>query len=146
MTETELNDLSSRIIGACIEVHRFLGPGLLESIYRDCLCHEMDLRRMQYNREVIIPVIYKDKRFNTKLRADIIVKNAVIIELKSVPIMLPIFAAQVMTYLSLSGIELGLLINFNVPLLKDGITRMRLNHGRMSQSDVDLLMKTNIGK
>ncbi len=101
---------------------------------------------MQYNREVIIPVIYKDKRFNTKLRADIIVKNAVIIELKSVPIMLPIFEAQVMTYLSLSGIELGLLINFNVPLLKDGITRMRLNHGRMSQSDVDLLMKTNIGK
>lgn len=141
MTECELNELCGQIIGACIDVHKSLGPGLLENIYADCLAYELELRKLRYRREVVIPFIYKGREFSTRLKADMIVENAIILELKSVAELTTLYEAQLMTYLTLSGIELGLLINFNVPLLKDGITRMRINHGKMSKSDVDLLTK-----
>lgn len=141
MTECELNELSGQIIGACIDVHKSLGPGLLENIYADCLAYELELRELRYRREVVIPFTYKGREFSTRLKADMIVENAIILELKSVAELTTLYEAQLMTYLTLSGIELGLLINFNVPLLKDGITRMRINHGKMSKTDVAQLMK-----
>jgi GxxExxY protein len=141
VTEDALNILSGRIIGACIEVHRHLGPGLLESVYADCLSHELKLRNLRFRREVVIPVTYKGMNFDTKLRADMIVEDTIILELKSVRDMLPIYEAQIMSYLSLSNLPLGLLFNFNVPLLKDGIYRLRLNYGRLSNHNLDSLLQ-----
>lgn len=141
-TEDELNKLSWKIIGACIEVHRFLGPGLLESIYSDCLSREFSLRNISFKREVFVPLMYKGEVFSTKLRADYVVEDSVILELKSVREMLPIYEAQLMSYMALSNIELGLLINFNVSLLKEGIIRMRLNHGKLTEHDQSLLMQS----
>lgn len=141
MIESELNLLSSRIIGACIEVHKHLGPGLLESIYLDCLTRELTLRDTSWQRECQIPVIYKGETFTTKLRADLIVEKAVIVELKSTAEMLPIYEAQLISYLKLSEIELGLLINFNVTLLKDGIKRMRLNHGEVANKKLENILR-----
>lgn len=135
LTDSELNTLSGKIIGACIEVHRHLGPGLLESIYLECLCCELDHRGLKYDREVIIPIRYKELLLNSRLRADLIVEDTVIVELKSVNEIMPIFEAQLMSYLKLTNLELGLLINFNVALLKDGITRLRyMNNANKHQS------------
>ncbi|MDP3114819.1 MAG: GxxExxY protein [Candidatus Cloacimonadaceae bacterium] len=125
LTDSELNALSGKIIGACIEVHRHLRPGLLESVYMECLCCELDHRELSFEREVIIPITYKELSIISRLRADLIVENSVILELKSVNNILPIYEAQLMSYLKLTNKQLGLLINFNVPLLKDGITRLR---------------------
>jgi len=142
MTEDDLNTLSGRIIGACIEVHRHLGPGLLESVYADCLSHELKLRTLRFRREVVIPVNYKGICFDTKLKADMIVEDTIILELKSVKEMLPIYEAQIMSYLALSKLPLGLLLNFNVALMKEGIYRLRLNYGRISNHDLDSLLKS----
>ncbi len=128
--EKSLQDLSHAVIGSCIDVHKALGPGLLESIYLDLLCYDLDLKHISYSRETNLCITYKGSVFNTKLRADLVVDNRIIIELKSVKELLPIFDAQIMTYMKLTNIELGLLINFNVPLLKDGIHRFRLNFGK----------------
>jgi len=129
-TDLALKNLSHSVIGSCIDVHRALGPGLLESIYADMLCHDLELKGINFEKEAQVNVLYKGKSFTTKLRADLIVEKQLILELKSVQEMLPIFEAQIMTYMKLTNIELGLLINFNVPLLKDGIHRFRLNYGR----------------
>ena len=129
MIETDLNSLSGKIIGACIEVHRALGPGLLESVYVDCLCHELSLQGLAFQREFQVPVHYKGLDVLTNLRADLIVENEIIVEVKAVQEILPIFSAQLMTYLKLTGRELGLLVNFNVKTIKDGIRRIRINHG-----------------
>lgn len=129
-TDLALKNLSHSVIGSCIDVHRALGPGLLESIYADMLCHDLELKGINFEKEAQVNVLYKGKSFTTKLRADLIVEKQLILELKSVQEMLPIFEAQIMTYMKLANIELGLLINFNVPLLKDGIHRFRLNYGR----------------
>ena len=129
--DQELQKLSHSVIGSCIDVHRALGPGLLESIYVDLLCHDLDLKGIPHTREAFIDISYKGKMFSTKLRADLIVDKRIILELKSVKELIPVFESQIMTYMKLANIELGLLINFNVPLLKNGITRYRLNYGRI---------------
>ncbi len=117
------NEISNKIIGSAIEVHRTLGPGLLESTYEGCLCHELSLNQIPFERQALMPVIYKGIRLDCGYRVDLIVDNKVILELKSVAEVQPIHKAQLLTYLKLSGLKLGLLLNFNVVLMKDGINR-----------------------
>ena len=118
------NELSSRVIGAAIEVHRQLGPGLLESAYESCLCHELGIRSIPFERQVPLPVVYKGLEIDCAYRLDVLVGGLVVLELKAVDKLLPIFDAQLLTYLRLSHLWLGLLINFNVEMLKDGIKRL----------------------
>jgi GxxExxY protein len=115
--------LTENIIGAAIEVHRALGPGLLESVYEECLCHELTLRGLPSRRQVDIPVVYKDVRLDCGFRADLIVADAVIIEIKAIDKLVAVHEAQLLTYLRITGKRVGLLINFNVPVLKDGTIR-----------------------
>jgi GxxExxY protein len=114
---------TSPIIGAAIEVHRHLGPGLLESAYEECLCHELHLQEMEFRRQLELPVIYKGLSLDCGYRIDLIVQDEVILELKSVEKLLPVHQAQLLTYMRLAGKRVGLLINFNVPLLTQGIIR-----------------------
>ncbi len=117
-------DLWSRtVIGACVEVHRALGPGLLESAYEECLCYELTALGMKFHRQHPLPIVYKTVHLDAGYRLDIVVENALILELKSVEALLPVHEAQILTYLKLSGIRLGLLINFNVPMVTKGIKR-----------------------
>ena len=116
-------DLTNLIIGAAIEVHRELGPGLLESAYAACLCRELQLRGLEFEREKPMPVAYKGLHIDCGCRLDVLVDGRVILELKAVEELRPIHEAQLLTYLRLSGVRVGLLINFNVPVLRDGIKR-----------------------
>jgi len=127
--EKDINELSSQIIGAAIEVHKLLGPGLLESAYEECLCHELGLRGVFFERQKPLPVIYKGKTLDCGYRLDIVVEKKILVELKSCEKTEPIHEAQLLTYLRLTGFNLGLLLNFNVPLMREGITRVanRLN-------------------
>ena len=122
----DINDLTGEVIGAAIEVHRILGPGLLESIYEECLCIEFEKRKIPYQRQKEIPIEYKGTKLDSAHRLDIIVSNNLIVELKACDSIQPVHEAQVLTYLKLTGIKVGLLINFNVPLLKEGIKRFIL--------------------
>jgi GxxExxY protein len=115
--------LTEQIIGAAIEVHRELGPGLLESAYEQCFCHELHLRGLLFQCQINLPVEYKGLKLDCGYRVDVVVKDSVVVELKSVEQVLPIHQAQLLTYLRLSGKRVGLLINFNVALLKNGIIR-----------------------
>ncbi len=115
--------LTEQIIGAAIEVHRELGPGLLESAYEECLCHELHLRGMKFQRQMDLPIAYKGLKLDCGYRLDIVVEDSVLIELKSIEQILPIHQAQLLTYLHLSGKKVGLLINFSVSVLKNGIVR-----------------------
>jgi GxxExxY protein len=117
------NDLTHDIIGAAIEVHRLLGPGLLESAYEECLSRELVLRNLRVDRQVSVPVIYKDVKLECGYRLDLLVERQVVVELKSIESFAPVHEAIMLTYLRLSGYGLGLLINFNVSVLKDGIRR-----------------------
>jgi GxxExxY protein len=125
-TEAQRDPLTERVIGAAIEVHRILGPGLLESAYEECLCHELSEKGLQFRRQVDLPISYKGIRLNCGYRIDLIVTECLIIEVKTVEKILPIHEAQLLTYLKLTGIQTGLITNFNVPVLKDGIRRMKL--------------------
>ncbi len=116
-------ELTEAIIGAGIEVHRALGPGLLESSYEECLCHELHLRGLQFRRQVPLPVVCKGIQLECGYRMDIVVEEKVIIELKAVHLMAPIFEAQLITYLKLSGFRVGLLMNIHAATLKEGIIR-----------------------
>ena len=116
------NDLTRQIIGAAIEVHRQLGPGLLESAYEECLCHELTLRQLKFERQKPIPLAYKDAKLDCGYRLDLLVDGR-IVELKAVDGLAPIHEAIILTYPKLSGHKFGLLINFNASLLKDGIRR-----------------------
>jgi GxxExxY protein len=118
------NELTERVIGACIEIHRALGPGLLESAYEECLCHELSLAETKFERQKPLPVHYKGVNLDCGYRLDLVVEQKVIVELKAVENLLPIHEAQLLTYLKLSGLTLGLLINFNVAMLKQGIKRI----------------------
>jgi GxxExxY protein len=120
----DINQLSSQIIGAAIEVHKTLGPGLLESAYEECLCHELHLRGVSLERQKQLSVLYKGKRLDCGYRLDIVVEKAIILELKSCEKIEPIHKAQLLTYLKLSGLTLRLILNFNVPVMKNGIVRM----------------------
>ncbi len=125
---TELNALSERVIGVCIDVHRTLGPGLLESAYEQCVCHGLEQEGLQFKRQQPLAVEYRGLRMDCAYRVDLIVEGLVILELKAVEQVLRVHEAQLMTYLKLSGLPLGLLINFCVPMLKEGITRRKNGH------------------
>ena len=120
----DINRLSSNIIGAAIEVHKTLGPGLLESVYEQGICHEMSLRRLSFERQKPLPVIYKGIKLDCGYRLDVVVEREIILELKSCEKIEPIHRAQLLTYLKLSGLNLGLLLNFNVTVMRDGIVRI----------------------
>ncbi len=124
MDRENLNDLSRIVLDSSIEVHRNLGPGLLESTYEICLCKELYSRNVKYLRQVFLPVNYKGEQLNAEYKIDILIENELIIELKSVEILLPVHFAQLLTYLRLADKKLGLLINFNVPRLIDGFKRV----------------------
>ena len=117
------NDITHEIIGAAIEVHKRLGPGLLESAYEECLSHELRLRNLTVERQRGIPVVYKEVKLECGYRLDLLVEGRIVVELKSVEGLAPIHEAIILTYLRLSGHKIGLLINFNVAILKDGVRR-----------------------
>jgi GxxExxY protein len=119
----QLNDLTEKIIGACIEVHRYLGPGLSEGLYESALCHEFELRGIAYQRQLELPVIYKGKPVG-KGFVDLLVEGQVVVELKSCESLSSVHRAQVICYLQITNLKIGLLINFNVAVLKDGIKRV----------------------
>jgi GxxExxY protein len=121
----DLNGLTSRIIGAAIEVHKALGPGLLESIYETAMCIELEERGLSYDRQVQIPAYYKGRPLGRYV-IDLVVEELILVEIKSVSSLTPVFDAQVLTYLRLADKRIGLLINFNSRLLKDGIKRLAL--------------------
>ena len=121
------NELSKQIIGAAIEVHRHLGPGLLERAYQLAMMAEMDLRGLCYECEKPMPVVYKGRDLDAGFRLDLLVEGLVVVELKTVDAILPVHEAQVITYLKITGCKLGLLLNFNVAQMKEGIRRLVLN-------------------
>ncbi len=121
-----VNEVTQTVIGAGIEVHRALGPGLLESAYEECLCRELDLRKIQFDRQRHLPVNYKRIRLDCGYRLDLLVAGTVVVEIKAVDRLLPIHQAQLLTYLRLGGWKVGLLMNFNVTALKQRIKRVVL--------------------
>jgi GxxExxY protein len=123
----DLNQLTERVIGACMEIHKTLGPGLLESAYEECLCHELRLAGLGFERQRPLPVAYKGVQLDCGYRLDLVIEDKVVVELKTVQELSPIHEAQLLTYLKLSGLTVGLLINFNVPVLRRGIKRI-VNH------------------
>ena len=120
-------DCSETVIGACIEVHRCLGPGLLESAYEQCLAHEFGLRRLSFERQLRPPVRYKDIELDCGYRLDFVVEQELIVENKAVERLLPVHEAQLITYLKLTGVRAGLLVNFNTEALRRGLRRLTLN-------------------
>jgi len=121
------NALTDKIIGAAIEVHRHLGPGLLETAYEECLCYELSQQGVRFQRQVALPVNYKGLKLDCGYKLDLVVEDSVVVELKAIEELLPIHSAQLLTYLKSSGKRVGLLINFNVPILTKGLKRM-VNH------------------
>jgi len=121
MSPIEFSEISNKVIGCAIEVHKTLGPGLLEAAYQQCLAHELRLNNIDFELEKPLPVVYKDVRLNCGYRIDLLIENKLIIELKSVESFNPIHDAQILSYMKLAEIKHGLLINFNVKLLKEGI-------------------------
>ena len=122
----EHDPLTERIIGFAMEVHRQLGPGLLESAYEECLCFELKQAGLPFRRQLPLPIVYKTVRLDCGYRLDLVVEDRVILELKTVERLMPIHEAQMLTYLKLSGIGVGLLLNFNTAVLKDGLRRIML--------------------
>jgi GxxExxY protein len=111
-------------VGAAFAVHTHLGPGLLESVYEKCLCHAIRRRGLTVQRQLVLPIEFEDLRMNSGLRLDMVVDECLVVEVKAAEVLLPVHRAQLLTYLRLSGHRLGLLINFNVPLIRDAITRV----------------------
>jgi GxxExxY protein len=122
----KINEVTQVVIGSAIEVHKALGPGLLESAYEECLCKELSLRQVPFEKQRPLPVEYKGLKLDCGYRLDLLVEDHVVVEIKSVDSLLPIHEAQLVTYLRLGGRKAGLLINFNVPILKQGIRRLVL--------------------
>jgi len=120
--------LTHEVIGAAIEVHRILGPGLLESAYEECLAYELDLRRLAFSRQVSLPVVYKGVELDCGYRMDLVVESDLIIEIKAVERLLPIHQAQLLSYLKLSGLSRGLMINFHAKTIGEGIKRLVLDY------------------
>jgi GxxExxY protein len=123
-TWRQINQISERVIGGAIEVHRRLGPGLLESAYEACLLWELQQRQLNVATQVPLPIVYGDVRLNVGYRLDVVVEDTLIVEIKAVDVVLPVHKAQLLSYLRLSGKTVGLLLNFNVTRLKDGLTRV----------------------
>jgi GxxExxY protein len=123
-TSMKVNELSQAIIGAAIEVHRTLGPGLLESAYEECLAKELSLRQIPFERQKPLPVEYKGLKLDCGYRLDLLVANRVVVEIKAVDALIPLHEAQLLSYLKLGGWKMGLLINFHATLLKNGLKRL----------------------
>lgn len=115
--------ITEQIIGSAIDVHRALGPGLLESAYEECLCQELSLRQISFVRQLSLPIRYKGMQLECGYRVDLLVAGVVVVEVKAIAAIAPIHEAQLLTYLKLGGWHVGLLLNFNAPVLKDGICR-----------------------
>jgi GxxExxY protein len=113
-------ELTEKVIGAAIEVHRALGPGLLESAYQECLCHELHLRKISFERQIAVPVEYKGVTLDCGYRIDLVVDESLVLELKCLEHILPVHEAQLLTYLKLTGKHVGMILNFNVPVLTRG--------------------------
>jgi len=128
-----LNDLTGKVIGLCIEIHRELGPGLLESAYEECLAYELSCAGLRFERQKPLPVVYKQVLLDCGYRLDIVVEETLILELKAVMELTPLHEAQLLTYLKLARQPLGLLINFNVPALKQGLKRVAI--GELFRTD-----------
>ncbi len=122
----ETERAAGAVVDAAFKVHKALGPGLLESVYEVCLCHELRRRSVSFRQQVAFPVVYEGVKLDAGLRLDLIVEKCLIVELKAVDTMTPLFDAQLLTYLKLTRLRLGLLINFNVPVIRDGIRRIVL--------------------
>ncbi len=119
-----MNQVSGLVVQAAFQVHEQLGPGLLESVYELCLAEELNMRRCAVERQVALPIRYKGRLLDAQLRLDLMVNDCVIVEVKAVDALLPLHEAQLLTYLKLTGVRLGLLLNFNVPRIRDGIRRL----------------------
>jgi GxxExxY protein len=126
LVEHATNPISEKVIGAAIEVHRYLGPGLLESSYQACLCRELDLREVSYHSLVVLPLEYKGIHLSRCYVIDLLIEGCLIVEIKSVDKLLPIHSSQLLTYMRLQRVSSGLLMNFNVELLPHGIKRILL--------------------
>ncbi|NOQ68788.1 MAG: GxxExxY protein [Gammaproteobacteria bacterium] len=124
----DVDEITKTIIGAAIEVHKSLGPGLLESVYEECLFYELTLRKLTVDRQVKVSVNYKEVKLDIGYRLDLLVENKVVVELKVVDKFMPIHDAQLLTYMKLVNCSVGLLMNFNVPVLKKGLRRKVLNY------------------
>jgi GxxExxY protein len=122
----ETEAVAARILDAAFQVHRTLGPGLLESVYETCVCHELTKAGIEFRRQLVLPIVYDGIRLDAGLRLDLLVADSVIVELKAIESLLPIHEAQLITYLKLANKRLGLLFNFNVSLLKNGFKRIVL--------------------
>ena len=125
-TTDEEERVATAIVDAAFAVHKELGPGLLEQVYEVCFCHELAKRRLSYDRQVVVPIVYDNITFDEGFRLDVLVEDLIICELKAVETVHPVFIAQLLTYLKLTEKRLGFLINFNVSLIKDGIDRVIL--------------------
>lgn len=137
----DVNKITEEIIGAAIEVHKALGPGLLESTYEECLCRELALRGVPFKRQVALSVNYKGAALDCGYRLDLLVDNQVVVELKTVEVVLPIHEAQLLTYLRLGGWHVGLMINFNVTILKKGIVRRVLDLNESKNSAISASLR-----
>ena len=122
----KINDITGEIVDSSLKVHKLMGPGLYEKVYEDCLCHELEKRGLHLERQHPVTVQYEELVIHNAFKIDMFVENSVIVELKSVDKIIPIHEAQILTYMRLSKTSLGLLINFNVPLIKDGIKRFKI--------------------
>jgi GxxExxY protein len=123
----ELNRLTGEVVDAAFKVHRELGPGLLENIYEICMGEELEQKGLSFERQKEVPIVYRDKKIDAAYRLDLLVDGKVLVEIKAVDHLLPVHKAQVITYLKLTGVRAGLLINFNVTMIKDGIQRVVLS-------------------
>lgn len=121
-----LNMITGKIVDAAFEVHKTLGPGLLESLYETCLSYELEQRQLNFKRQIPVPVSYKTLQFNQGFRLDFLVENSIVLELKATDTILPVHEAQIITYMKLTNAPIGLILNFNVPVIKNGIRRFRL--------------------
>ena len=126
MVAKNINDVTGEIVDASLKVHKSLGPGLLEKVYEDCLFYELEARKLKVSRQDRLPVHYEELVIQDAFRIDLLVEDSVIVELKSVDKLLHIHEAQILTYMKLARVDLGLLINFNMPLIKDGIKRFKI--------------------
>ena len=124
--EEEIERVAKIIVDCAYKVHKALGPGLLEKVYEVCFCHELDKAGLSFERQTPVPIVYDGIKFDEGFRLDVLVEDLIICELKSVTEMHPIFTAQILSHMKLMDIELGFLINFNVPLIKNGIKRLRI--------------------
>ncbi len=122
----EVEEIAAEVIDACFKVHDALGPGLLESVYEVCLAYELESRGIEVQTQVHVPVVYRDVELDAALKLDMLVEDCIVVELKATDMMIPVYEAQLLTYLKLTGKRLGFLVNFNVPLIKNGIKRMVL--------------------